>query len=460
MTYGEVATQLREALAGLIAHPRPYYEIGGRRAANYAPRPGFREHAALIQRYHALVLRYVVELARTHTARADHRATVALRWQRRLERAVPPLNTLPDGRLPDAIDLGTAQDNDVVELWRKAAVAAFIAREREFGPMRQQINAEQEFVVLKDIADVMQALIRLDPRYRRLPGWTGLAGAESQLSAAPGDAARALTSTTRRLSDWATARLTPESYTVDRIGYRPEPRSSTSGTIGGAITALENLTAILQTDFPRALSLRMIFRSQWKLSILTARLAHAGGDTAAEAALTVRASIYAGLITAMRNVTGNIGDGIYAVSYGGVAADQIARTHSVTKEQTAMLLDILDQVDSRLARVAGHGAATGIYLVATGDVTLVRHGRGGVCLPQPTFGVITAQANPNFYRLLSALEPHRRPLPPESAAITQRVNFAAMLKHAPKHSFVRNDDRSAHRAASRSPARRGAALAR
>ncbi|WP_448071101.1 hypothetical protein [Georgenia yuyongxinii] len=459
MTYGEVATQLREALAGLIAHPRPYYEIGGRHAARDTPPARFREHAALIRRYHALVLRYVVELARTHTARADHRATVALRWQHRLERAVPPLDKLPDGRLPNAIELGTKHDNDVVELWRKAAVAAFIAREREFGPMRQQIKAEQEFVVLKDIADVMQALIRLDPHYRRLPGWTGLAGAESELSPAPGNTARGLASTTRRLSDWATARLTPESYTVDRIGYRPEPRSSAHGTVVGAIAALENLTTILQADFPRALSLRMIFRSQWKLSILAARLAHADGDTAAVAALTVRANIYAGLITAMRNVTGTVGDGIYAVSYGGVAADQIARTPASTKEQTARLLEALDQLDTRIARVARHGAATRVYLVATGDVMFVRHGPGGVRLPQPTFGAITPQANPHFYRLLSTLEPHQRPLPPESAAITQRARFTAMLTASPHASLTTVNGRAARTIAGRRDTR-SAALAR
>ncbi len=51
-------------------------------------------------------------------------------------------------------------------------------------------------------------------------------------------------------------------------------------------------------------------------------------------------------------------------------------------------------------------------------------------------------------------------MPPEPSAITQRADFAAMLRHAPKESFLRNDDRGAQHAVSRDPSPRSTALVR
>ena len=462
MTYGEVATQMRDSLAELLTHPTPYYEIRGRPITDDATHRRFRERADLIQRYRGLVLQHVVENARTYTVGVRRAATIVPRWLYNVEVSVPPRDHLPDGRFPNAIELGTKQGNEIVDLWRKAAVAAFIAREREAALVGEQVDAAQGLVVLKDIADVMYALIRLDDRHRRLPGWRGLAGEGARTNRPHPKAssyARGLSATTHYFGDWVATQLTPEGFSVDHIGYRLQPEfEPTGGTITGAIAALENLSAILQADFPRALSLRMLFRSQWKLSMLAARLAHAGGDTSAAAALTVRGKVYADLIHAMRNVTGTLGDGIYAVSYGGVATDQIARTPSITREETVWLIAALDDLDARVARVTRQGAATGVLLMATGEVTLARRGPGGVRRPQATHRAITPQTNPLFYRLLSTLEPHRRPRAPTPAAITQRAEFAATLRRAPQDSPVSNDDRAAKGAASRRTARMSSVL--
>ncbi|KLN34197.1 hypothetical protein FB00_13550 [Cellulosimicrobium funkei] len=83
------------------------------------------------------MLQYVVDLARTHTAAAPHKATIVARWLHWIERSVPPRDDLPGGRLADPVELGTEQDNVIVELWRQAAVAAFLGRERELATMRE-----------------------------------------------------------------------------------------------------------------------------------------------------------------------------------------------------------------------------------------------------------------------------------------------------------------------------------
>lgn len=208
---------------------------------------------------------------------------------------------------------------------------------------------------------------------------------------------------------------------------------------------------------PRALALRVLFRSQWKLSMLASRHALAVGDTKTAAALTVRGRIYADLIGAMRNVSGRRGDGLYSVAYGAVSTDQVARTTSMTRDQAVRLVDALDVLDARIARATRKGMSTGSYLVATGEVALVRGGPGGVRQRQTVFRVMTPRTTPDFDRLLSALEPQRRPTPPEPDAITQRDDFAALLGRSPKESFVRSSDRATQRAANR-PSRRSAAL--
>ncbi|MFE5291416.1 hypothetical protein ACFQ8T_04490 [Isoptericola sp. NPDC056618] len=455
MTYGEVATRLRESLAELLTHARPYYELGGKHYSRDTPLDGFRERADLIQRYRAAVLQYSAELARTHTAGLPRDVTIVENWLRWVERAVPSRDELPGGRFANASELGTEQHNVIVELWRRAAVAAFIAREREFAPMREQITAEQNVVVLKDVADVIRALIRLDDRHGRLPGWHGLAGTKGIRSdrpsrAATGEHARGLSATTRFFNEWIARQITPDGFTVDRIGYQPEPRLDVAGgTVDGAITALQNLSAVIDADFPRPLSLRILFRSQRKLSVLASKLALAAGDTKCAAALNVRGKIYAGLVTAMRNVSGTLGDGLYVVAYGTVATDQVARTTTITAEQASRLVEALDEVDLRIAHATRRGAAEGTLLVATGEETLDAPGAGGVRRRRSVFDVVTPQSNPNFFRLLRTLEPQRRPTLPATSAVTQRADFAAILTQAPKSSLRRSDDRAAKRATNR-----------
>ncbi|MGW9419552.1 hypothetical protein ACWGRS_18000 [Cellulosimicrobium funkei] len=454
MTYGEVATPLRDSLAELLTHARPYYELGGKHYSRDTPLDGFRERADLIQRYRAVVLQYGAELARTHTAGLPRDVTIVDNWLRWVERAVPRRDELPGGRFANAIELGTEQSNVIVELWRRAAVAAFIAREREFAPLREQITAEQNVVVLKDVADVVRALVRLDDRHGRLPGWHGLAGTKGVRSDRPsravsGEHARGLSATTRFFNEWIARQTTPDGFTVDRIGFRPEPRlDAAGGTVDGAITALQNLSAVIDADFPRPLSLRVLFRSQWKLSVLAGKLALAAGDTQTAAAFTVRGEVYAGLVTAMRNVSGTVGGGLYAVAYGTVATDQVARTTTVTAEQASRLVQALDDVDRRLALATRRGTADGRFLVATGEETLDGRGAGGVRRRCAVFDVMTSQSNPDFYRLLRALEPQLRPMPPEPDAITQRTKFATMLERGPSKSFVRKEDRAAVHATS------------
>ncbi|KLN34196.1 hypothetical protein FB00_13545 [Cellulosimicrobium funkei] len=197
----------------------------------------------------------------------------------------------------------------------------------------------------------------------------------------------------------------------------------------------------------------MLFRSQWKLSLLASRLALAAGDTKTAAALTVRGKIYTELVGAMRNVSGRQGEGLYAVAYGAVSTDQVARATAMTGDQAVRLVDVLDVLDARIARATRKGMSTGSYLVATGEVALVRGGPGGVRTRQTAFRVITPRTTPELYRLLSALEPQRRPTPSEHDAITQRDDFAALLGRSPKDSLVRSSDRAAQRAANR-PSRR------
>ncbi|MFD6177263.1 MULTISPECIES: hypothetical protein [unclassified Isoptericola] len=459
MTYGDVAGQLRDSLTELLGHTRPYYELGGKHPSRGAPLDGFRERADLIQRYRAVILLYVADLARACTAGMLGDSPRPSTWLRWVERAVPQRDQLPGGRLANAIELGTEQENPIVEQWRRGAVAGFLARERELRPLLAQITPEQRNVVLKDVTDVLRALIRLDDRHGRLPGWQGLAGTKGVRTDRPsratsGDNMRGLSATTRFFNEWIARQITPDGFTVDRIGYRPESKlDAAGGTVDSAITALQNLSAVIDADFPRPLSLRILFRSQWKLSVLASKLALAAGDTKCAAALTVRGNVYAGLVTAMRNVSGTLGNGLYAVAYGTVATDQVARTATITAEQALRLVEALDDVDLRLARATRQGVADGRMLVATGEESLVARGPGGVRHCRTVFGVMTPQSNPEFHRQLSVLEPQRRTVPPQPDAITQRADFAAMLRQPSKDSFVPKADWSARGTRARGAAR-------
>lgn len=83
-----------------------------------------------------------------------------------------------------------------------------------------------------------------------------------------------------------------------------------------------------------------------------------------------RGRIYAGLIHALHNVTGTRGDGSYAVAYGAVSTDQIARTRTITKDETARLIDALDEAALRISRETRRGVADGVFVITTDEATI------------------------------------------------------------------------------------------
>lgn len=432
MTYGEVATDVRDALAGLVSHPtRPYVELGGHHLRTEGSMDEFLERVALIQRYRDIILKYVIDLART--ASGDHYDGRIRRWLRSVPVLLPPLEQRATTRRTTPPELSTTQTNAILELWRTAALAAVVGSERELDHLHGRLNPAQRMILLKDAADALHALLHLDDRYARLRRWRRLANPSLSRAAWPERTSDDVPVTrfresTRYVTAWIDAHLDPAGCDVDRLGHRPELRYDVAGgTLDAAITALQSLCALIAAQTPSAQALRPLIKSQWKLSVLAADLTRAAGHPESATALTHRGETYADLTLAMRNVTGLAGGGMYAVAYAGVATDQIVRTAAITARETVLLLDLLDDLDARVAKATRIGARDGTLLIASDEVRFVRRGPGGVHHHQTALVPLTPTTGPVIFDLLGRLEARDRCVTPPVDAIAQRSAFSVML---------------------------------
>lgn len=429
--YGENTSLLRESLRQLLTQHRIQHRIG---AAGPVTGPATttleerRQIGQLIARYRRSVL--------TWCHQGLYAATPHIDLEDLTKRTRGPAEKLrhrlhislsgDDAGLPTLLELTTEQPLLMVELWRHAARAATLG-EHDFraGAGYGRPPTAQTLALVHDAADITRALLALDRRYAKIPGWQPLKGAGYLARAAEGCAAHF------RHSDL--------DYSIDDRGWRP-PAQLIDGPglpgITGVLQAQHNLLLHLAA-LPDAHSLRVIIDSQRLVSLHTARQL-TGAGSAAAARWEHRTAVYGRLIRQTRDLAGMIGNGGLAAGQGALAADRAQHLpqHAVgDPAQTSRLERLSTGIDQRLSDALRHGITNNLYLqrinvpgLEARDGTLV-HVTRQRCIP------VTGRLREE---LLGIARDELRPVPtqrqsPESAA-QNRLDFQAAIDHRPRNS--------------------------
>lgn len=423
MTYGEAANALREAMIDLLARRYPSYDLGGPHPHRARPHDAeaYQRRCDLVQRYWAVVWRYAADHA-SASSRGGAKWEPGARMAGWLERGGPVIERLPDARLPSMQEMSTASENTTVELWRSAACAALAARERDLPLMAPTLTTPQRFVVLKDVADLAHALVRLDDRYAGLPGWqhTGRRSYGATTRSRP-DRSRSssrvvgLMASIRHCDAWATARLDDSGYEVDRRGYRPRPTLVPlpyKDGIDGAIDALRNAAILLDGRTLNAQVLRTVLRTNVAISQKSEQLAVDDGQAAFGEHLRTRGRRYGALLRDTVNLTGNLGGGAQAADAIAAANVLLADVRQTSDDELRRLAGTLHLLDHEVSRAVSRTIRCRLYHVAVG-VSLSGHpGRGGVRMAVPRYVTATNVTDPG---LLGVADPPIGPRPRAAA---------------------------------------------
>lgn len=357
--YGENSARLRAELTGLLRQTHINHRI--LRDISRTPSPLTVEArqtaaAAQIGRYRRAILAWchqllvqtdpkpITNLARSAT---DPPGWLALSLNRALD-ATP-------GDLPTMSDLAIAQDIRPLESWRQAAKAVALA-ERDFdrGLGNGLLDHREWLTIVGDIADITQALLVLDARYRQLPGWEKLRGSR-------GLARHAADCSTR-----AQALYGAPDYIIDWRGWHPPPPElpSDADVISRVLAAEHRLLDAL-TEVPSMANLRILFTSQRGLSDLAAERAR---NTALEQAARFRRRehAYGRLTRASRAAAGLAGTGSAATQHSADAVRALATLPVdalITKDAWRNLAKLAHHVDNRICAAIEEGFNTRLYLI-------------------------------------------------------------------------------------------------
>lgn len=254
---------------------------------------------------------------------------------------------------PALLDQLTAHcDNELVEHWRQAARAAALAERDITEVAPRTITAPQAAAVVSDVAAVTQALVVLDRRYHRVPGWTTLA--------------RGATLGWTALAAALDVNLNPPDFTIDAAGWQPRVRSMHGRVPPGLLGVLQaehNVLAGL-AHVPHALRLRFVVDSQ---RVLSARLGTLARRTEPERIdyWDARARLYAELQRHLRDIGGVRGGGERAATE---AANVVARLRAVPSDTIveprtlAGFTMLAERIDDRIAAVVEQGITRGDYV--------------------------------------------------------------------------------------------------
>ncbi len=237
MTYGEVASRLRDTMIWLLERRRITQQLGGPGSFRVPVTTTEADRSVVgedIQRYRAAVLTYCLEAVRAVTPAADldgkdrlRDPAVALRYQLEVARSPTPA----DAQLSSL--MMQRPRFELVSRWQDAARIA-IEGEREIAAVRQPLSREQQSQVLKDAADLVRGLVVLDICYKNVPGCHFLE-----------QKGRLMTATTACAEGLEAMHL---DASVDRLGWRPTP-----GVIEGP--ALPGLAGVLGAQHNAAVAL-------------------------------------------------------------------------------------------------------------------------------------------------------------------------------------------------------------
>ena len=360
MTYGENGGQVRAELTTLLRQHRIQQRLGGQ-GTHTVPETTTPEQRALlgelIRRYRYAALAWCLNALVAANPRVNPEGATershdpAEELHYRLTHSIKRSNS----GLPELVELSTRQDFPIVESWRQVARAAVLGEHDFPGLMDHgQMSAAQRMTVLKDAAEVTLALVVLDKRYERIPGWIPIRVRGRLVQAAQECA--------------AFAGYDEPDYSVDHKGWRPPPATIDGGPlpgIGGVLQAEHNMLVHLGS-FPNALNLRRVMYGQRILSHEAARLARNVAPDLVERWLE-REQVYKKLIHETRNIGGSIGGGGSAAAETANAVGRLRQVHIddiASPEPLRDLNKLFTRADARIAAIIEEGVAERLYFVS------------------------------------------------------------------------------------------------
>jgi hypothetical protein len=429
--YGTNGRQLREELTTLLRQHRIQQRLGGpgQPTVPTTTTPEQREHLGeQIQRFRYAILAWCLHVVAAANPRAGLESTSSrgrgpaevLRF--RLTRSI----NRSDAGMPSLDELSRPHDFAMVESWRHVARAAVLGEHDFPGVMDHgRLSHAECLAVLKDAAEVARALVVLDKRYDRIPGWVpirdrGRLDRAAQLCA-------------------GFARSHEPHYSVDQKGWRPPSATIDGGPlpgIGGVLQAEHNMLVHL-SKFPNALNLRRVMDGQRILSHEGARLAPNVAPELAEKWLE-REQTYKKLIDDTRNVSGLVGSGGQAAAEAANAVGRLRRVHinEITKPEPLRDLDkLFTRTDARVAAIMEQGVADRLYFVSV-KVPRVVDSSGELVRPvRERYAPVGAPVNTE---LLAIVRQELRPPPLASAALPgaheSRLELRESIDHRPGRS--------------------------
>ncbi len=426
--YGENSGLLRDSMRELLTQHRIQQRIGGPGLHTVPETTTVAERKEIgeqIARYRHTVLVWCHQAVRAANPRINLDGTTgrtrgpAEELRYRLEASVKA----DPAALPTMEELVTEQRFEMVDLWRRAARACALG-EHDFdaGVGYGRLSEAQCMTVIHDAAEVTRALVGLDRRYARIPGWQQLKD--------PGRLGRAAEVCA------AYSGYGDPDYSVDRRGWKPPARLIEGPGlpgIGGVLQAQHNLLLHL-IKFPDAQSLRVIIDSQRIVSLDAARRLDAS-DADLAVRWQRRAETYGRLVHQTRDVGGLYGNGGPAAGQGSVAAARMQKlpADGLQDLQKVRRLERLSAgIDERVCTAVEHGIKERLYFqrvlipaVENDDGELVKGPLRGW---QPITGPVQTE-------LLRLVRADLRPVPadhnPPKGAAQNRLDFEAAIHHRP-----------------------------
>lgn len=371
--YGETGAAMRTELAALLEQHRIQHRLGDtlEQRTDAGEVIGQYRHSLLVWCTQAMQVATPMVFSNVRPrVRDPFRATDQMGAARELARAVEyatASSTFGPAPLPL---ITTPQENPVVEHWRQAARAAVLAEYDTNPTVTGQITSAQAQALVADVAVTTQALVVLDKRYRKLPGWTTLPNPVqlgwSALAAA------------------IDANLKTPDYGIDAEGWRPRVkllRGPTRPGILGVLQAEHNLLIRLQT-FPHVANLRLVADSQRHISRqLTPHAARV--DETLAARWEQRANTYELIRQQLRDIGSLLGTGDLAAAETAKIVSRLRTvpTDKVIEPRTlAAFQTLYDKIDQRITDIVEEGLERTVF---TQRVTLPRldTGRGALTAP-------------------------------------------------------------------------------
>jgi hypothetical protein len=429
VTYGENGHRLRSELTALLCQHRIQPRLGGPGSHTIPVTTTREQREALgeqMQRFRWATLMWCLQAVAAANP-SGKLAQTALRSRRPADelhyRLAEALDALKAG-LPPVEELTTPQEFPLVESWRQVAKAAVLG-EHDFtaGPRAASLSQGQRMAVLKDAAEITQALVVLDQRYDQIPGWQTIPGRGRLGRATEVCAALAVM-------------VDEPDYAVDHHGWRPPSALIEAGPLpglAGVLQAQHNMLIHL-ARFPNMLNLRRVMDGQRILSHEAARLAGGVAPELVEKWYD-REQTYRKLVHETRNVGGLIGGGAPAAAETANAVGRVRGVHVDDINGVEPLRDLdklFARTDARVGAIIEQGAAERLYFLSVKLPRLV-DGTGQLVSPaRERYVPITSSVQTE---LLEIVRRDLRPAAPPTAPANEqqsREGFRESIGHRPE----------------------------